>query len=263
MGKIKSIGNFLASLVGVGGEYAAQKLAYKGQQEANKTNIMLAREARDYDQMMWNQQNAYNAPTQQMQRLKEAGLNPNLIYGSGATTVAQSPKASPVPRVGNELAAVANASIIPALSLYQDWQVKKAQIDNIKAEADAKRQNASLTALRQISQEYTNKKLGIEMPWWSENALSNSVNLRNKANISQAESVIAGSKERYYQEAYPALLRQIVLRNTLLNEQKKSLELSNDLNRSLKPFGMTERDPVWLRALLKNIGKIENFKPKF
>lgn len=29
----------------------------------------------------WNMQNAYNSPAQQMQRFKEAGLNPNLIYG--------------------------------------------------------------------------------------------------------------------------------------------------------------------------------------
>jgi hypothetical protein len=28
----------------------------------------------------WNRQNAFNAPAQQMQRFKEAGLNPNLIY---------------------------------------------------------------------------------------------------------------------------------------------------------------------------------------
>lgn len=29
----------------------------------------------------WDKQNAYNSPAQQMKRLKEAGLNPNLIYG--------------------------------------------------------------------------------------------------------------------------------------------------------------------------------------
>lgn len=29
----------------------------------------------------WNKQNAYNSPSQQMQRFKEAGLNPNLVYG--------------------------------------------------------------------------------------------------------------------------------------------------------------------------------------
>jgi len=32
----------------------------------------------------WKMQNEYNSPAQQMQRLKEAGLNPNLVYGKGA-----------------------------------------------------------------------------------------------------------------------------------------------------------------------------------
>lgn len=32
----------------------------------------------------WHMQNEYNSPTQQMARLKAAGLNPHLVYGSGA-----------------------------------------------------------------------------------------------------------------------------------------------------------------------------------
>lgn len=35
---------------------------------------------------LWNLQNAYNHPKEQMKRLKEAGLNPNLVYGSGNVT---------------------------------------------------------------------------------------------------------------------------------------------------------------------------------
>lgn len=38
---------------------------------------------------MWNMQNAYNAPKQQMSRLQEAGLNPNLMYGKGTPGNAQ------------------------------------------------------------------------------------------------------------------------------------------------------------------------------
>lgn len=34
----------------------------------------------------WDRQNAYNTPAQQMQRLREAGLNPHLIYGGGQPT---------------------------------------------------------------------------------------------------------------------------------------------------------------------------------
>ena len=35
---------------------------------------------RDLDKEMWDYQNKYNLPSAQMQRLKEAGLNPALMY---------------------------------------------------------------------------------------------------------------------------------------------------------------------------------------
>lgn len=47
----------------------------------------------DYNLQMWNMQNQYNSPASQMARFKEAGLNPNLIYGQG-----QPGLASPVPQ---------------------------------------------------------------------------------------------------------------------------------------------------------------------
>lgn len=37
---------------------------------------------------LWTMQNEYNSPAAQMQRLKDAGLNPNLVYGKGADNVA-------------------------------------------------------------------------------------------------------------------------------------------------------------------------------
>ena len=42
---------------------------------------------------MWNMNNAYNDPSAQMERLRQAGLNPNLVYGGGATTTASAPSA--------------------------------------------------------------------------------------------------------------------------------------------------------------------------
>lgn len=45
----------------------------------------MASTAYQRDMEMWNKANAYNAPAAQMERLKEAGLNPNLIYGTGAS----------------------------------------------------------------------------------------------------------------------------------------------------------------------------------
>ena len=37
----------------------------------------------------WARTNEYNAPLQQMARLKEAGLSPHLIYGGGANSISQ------------------------------------------------------------------------------------------------------------------------------------------------------------------------------
>lgn len=39
-----------------------------------------------WNEKMWNKQNDYNSPVQQKQRLLDAGLNPALMYGNGAST---------------------------------------------------------------------------------------------------------------------------------------------------------------------------------
>ena len=51
--------------------------------KTNKANMELAQYQYSKDLEMWNKQNDYNSPQQQMERFAEAGLNPNLIYGQG------------------------------------------------------------------------------------------------------------------------------------------------------------------------------------
>lgn len=49
----------------------------------NQSRRREAQRQRDWQERMWNQSNEYNTPAMQMQRFREAGLNPNLIYGQG------------------------------------------------------------------------------------------------------------------------------------------------------------------------------------
>jgi hypothetical protein len=67
-----------SALIGLGGSLGSSLFSNRGarrrQQLADQNNIKF-----------WQMQNKYNTPKQQMARLKEAGLNPALIYGSGAT----------------------------------------------------------------------------------------------------------------------------------------------------------------------------------
>ncbi len=65
--------------------------------QMNRENNAAKRELAEYaytkDLEQWNRENEYNTPESQMRRLAEAGLNPNLVYGSGAgqSVAAKSP----------------------------------------------------------------------------------------------------------------------------------------------------------------------------
>lgn len=52
----------------------------------NKANQKALDRSNQYDYWLWQNSNEYNSPVQQMQRLAQAGLNPNLVYGSGSVT---------------------------------------------------------------------------------------------------------------------------------------------------------------------------------
>lgn len=59
----------------------------KAQQKAqNRANQLALQQANAYDLYTWDLANRYNDPSAQMYRLKSAGLNPNLVYGSGNVT---------------------------------------------------------------------------------------------------------------------------------------------------------------------------------
>lgn len=96
---------FLGSVIGSGINYFTQKNAAESSERAvamqNLGNMYLAKYQNDRNLQLWNMQNEYNAPIQQMARLKEAGLNPNLVYGNGsAVNVANAPAPTQVPHIG-------------------------------------------------------------------------------------------------------------------------------------------------------------------
>lgn len=65
----------------------------------NYYNRKAAKQQYNYQMAMWEANNAYNTPAEQMKRLREAGLNPNLVYGGGSAThtatMASAPKVEP------------------------------------------------------------------------------------------------------------------------------------------------------------------------
>lgn len=128
-----------ASLVGG----LLQSRGSKKQTEAtNKANKELAEYQYSKNLEMWERQNAYNAPTAQMQRYDDAGLNPNLIYGTGASAgnASNAPQYQ-APRV-DEHYQLPNYSAAPLtmLTAYQNLMMQQAQIDSVKAQTEATKQ---------------------------------------------------------------------------------------------------------------------------
>lgn len=69
---ITSFGNYASTA-------AANKKQWKYQQKAMA-------QQQQYNKDLWDYQNAYNTPQEQMKRLQAAGLNPHLIYGGGSAS---------------------------------------------------------------------------------------------------------------------------------------------------------------------------------
>lgn len=69
-----------------GGLSLAGGYLYDQNKQQNEANKKAVDRANAYDMYTWDLQNQYNDPVHQMARLKAAGLNPNLVYGSGNVT---------------------------------------------------------------------------------------------------------------------------------------------------------------------------------
>lgn len=64
-------------------------------QQENERADELWRRQNEYNEAMWNKQNEYDSPAAQMQRFREAGLSPNLIYGQSNTAAQPQIEGSP------------------------------------------------------------------------------------------------------------------------------------------------------------------------
>lgn len=117
---------------------AKNKKQWKYQQRAMDKQQQLNLEA-------WNLQNAYNTPQAQMERLRQAGLNPNLIYGEGSSAPNMAGPLD-VPEVPARQAA---GTKIPDLLAYYQIRQMDAQYQNTVMHTDLMQKTAGLKDIEQ------------------------------------------------------------------------------------------------------------------
>lgn len=151
-----------SAIAGAGSVISSGQQAKVARENTDKTiaaNKKMAEYQYSKDLEMWNQGNKYNSPSAQMDRLKAAGLNPNLVYGSGSAagnTSGQLPKYNaptvdynykPPVDIGGAIEG-ATGGFAQGLGMFQDMRLKQAQSDNMKEQNKTLKAEAELkTAL--------------------------------------------------------------------------------------------------------------------
>lgn len=118
---------------------------YKINQMNNQFNERMALQQRNWQENMWNKENAYNTASAQRQRLEEAGLNPYLMMNGGSAGVASSAgTGSSASSSGSAVMQPFQAdysgigSSIGNIFQYELMQSEKSQLQGARQLADAK-----------------------------------------------------------------------------------------------------------------------------
>jgi hypothetical protein len=130
-----------ANLVGQGINYAATSSINQATQTWNEKMYGQQRMDALAD---WMRQNEYNSPAAQMRRLKEAGLNPHLVYGGGANSVSQPIRSTDAKSWNPQVPQVDLGSVArDALFRHYDLKIKDAQKDQLQ-------ENTRLTRTKEL-----------------------------------------------------------------------------------------------------------------
>jgi hypothetical protein len=140
----------------------------------------------------WNRQNAYNNPKQQMQRYKEAGLNPNLIYNQQNTAQPVRSTDYVAPQAPDFQGVLAKSSQIKML----DQQTKNAELQNdlINAQISKTRADALYVASNTKFKDLDVERLRGMMP-----GLVEGVQLRNLATKQEIANKVADTNNKIAQ----------------------------------------------------------------
>lgn len=101
----------------------------------NKANERMQQQQNAWNLEQWKRNNEYNSPANQMLRLKQAGLNPDLMYQQGTTGISSSPAqgSNPIPKQPFMLDPMMTSNLLTA----------KKQRENIEADTELKKADAN------------------------------------------------------------------------------------------------------------------------
>lgn len=121
---IAAVGAVGAGLISASSSKKSADTSLQAQRETNETNIQLASENRSWQERMINQQNEYNSPESQMERYREAGINPYMAMAEGnvSSGAQMSVPQQDAPQVQSPAGILMQAGQLQASIIQQTWK---------------------------------------------------------------------------------------------------------------------------------------------
>lgn len=210
------------------GNQQQYKNQLKLQKQAQEFNAREAQKNRDFSQSMFDQTNAWNTASAQVQRYREAGLNPYMMMNNGNAGVA-------VGMQGSQAQSGGQNSYNPTYSGFSDLatsirdafhQMQEQRYD--KREQDARiRQMESIAAYNDVQADVAQGRWNLDKDWLpdlydSQRALNDSQRHSNSLGnlLIPFESRLKSSQSEYYTESAAAERAQVVLTNLSADSQR-------------------------------------------
>lgn len=253
-------GNALVALIAALAQMGSGLIARNESKKSAQRNLWnaLAISEKEFQQnlQMWHLQNQYNTPGQQMARLQQAGLNPNLVYGSGNVSGNQS-GAPPQYRGRTTDMSYTPLQIPDMLSMYQNFAMRQAQINNVKAATEATRTKTVNEAIRTGLLETLGKKSIFELdrdqqlaPYQVDSAKSASEKARTSVSVEmqRLKNLSVDEQIKILNQAYAQ--KRLSIQDVEL-EKKQAEAVFLKYKNDLREHGIHEGDNILLRMIIR------------
>lgn len=201
----------------------------------------------------WYRENEYNSPDQQMRRLRNAGLNPNLVYGNGSvsgnTTTSGPRYQAPDIEYNYEPFQMQADGIMKAIDFVNNQKLKDAQaaetmarVENLATQRDALRAKTENEIINRIYYQYRGSNAALKYKLGNE-LFKTQVDY-SREQLSRLRGEI--SLQDYRKKSLNSQMR--------LNEARREGLIQD--NSSYQKYGFTRNNaPWWLRMLINGIDK--------
>ena len=226
--------DIITGAFGLGSNILTNIGAKRREKQARQFNVKMEKDRRAYDKAQWQTLMDYNHPLAQMERLKTAGLNPNLIYGSSPGSAVGNLSSSPTGKAVTGQAP--SYSIDNAMMPFMDAKVKQAQTNNLNTSA---MKNVAAANLSDSQTKRLNDLLAGDIKLQGETI--------KKAEQDAIQAQLT-SKAMSNKETGIAVKYAIETKNLLADNQIKEAQTEvQKLNKFLAQNGIRPGDPLWFR----------------